>query len=651
MLKVMRESFHKLKWTLFAVIIVFVVGFVFFSGGGTSTRGLSDQTVAKIGSDSISAAEFDQRYRDIYQRQQRAYQGNLSPELVRAMDLPRQVLDSMIDDRLRLEAAKRLRLRVSDDELSGYIVSMPDLQKDGRFIGKDRYEQLLAANRMSPERFEEEIRESLLGQKYRALFKATVVVPDADVQKEFAARNERASIEYVKVASGRLETATGPTDKDLQDYYAKHRDRYRLPEQRKVKYLLVDSARVRAKITIPEAELKAEYERRRDSFQLPEQVMAAHILVKVDPSAGAAAETAARAKAEKLAERAKSEKDFAKLANENTDDPSGKGNGGQLPPFSRGQMVPEFERVAFALEPGQVAGPIKTQFGYHIIKVVSKTPARLRPFDEVRPQLQAEMSGKRSESETERRARELGDRLKTRKDDSDEELRKFADNDTIFYNTTDWISRGDAVPGVGANPRFSEVAWSGKIGQLVKNPVSTARGVIYLKPTEQRPAGAPPFDEIKARVGLDFQAERRQREGIDKLAPVAKELASGTTLAQVAARYETEVKTTPEFSPGGPVPDIGNAPELSDAVFKTPQGQVGPPVSAPGGFVLFRVLTKTMPDTKALDSQRAEILDTLKSREADRLIRSALQQMRADKKVEVNEELLKSFLPGEGSRG
>ena len=651
MLKVMRESFHRLKWTLFAVIIVFVVGFVFFSGGGTSTRGLSDQTIAKVGDDSISAAEFDQRYRDIYQRQQRAYQGNLSPELVRAMDLPRQVLDSMIDDKLRLEAAKRLKLRVSDEELSDYIVSMPDLQKDGRFIGKDRYEQLLASNRLSAERFEEEIRESLLGQKYHALFKATVVVPDADVQKEFAARNERASIEYVKVASGRLETAAGPTDKDLQDYYSKHRDRYRLPEQRKVKYLIVDSARVRAKITIPEAELRAEYERRRDSFQLPEQVTAAHILIKVDPSAGAAGEAAARAKAEKLAERAKVEKDFAKLANENTDDPSGKGNGGQLPPFSRGQMVPEFERVAFALEPGQIAGPIKTQFGYHIIKVIAKTPARMRPFDEVRPQLQAEMSGKRSESETQRRARELGDRLKTRKDDSDEELRKFADNDTIFYNTTDWISRGDAVPGVGANPRFSEVAWSGKIGQLVKNPVSTARGVIYLKPTEQRPAGAPPFDEIKARVGLDFQAERRQREGIDKLAPVAKELASGTTLAQVAARYETEVKTTPEFSPGGPVPDIGNAPELSAAVFQTPQGQVGPPVSAPGGFVLFRVLTKTTPDAKALESQRAEILDTLKSREADRLMRSALQEMRAERKVEINEELLKSFLPGEGSRG
>src|SRR5262249_10907537 len=336
---------------------------------------------------------------DVIQRQQRVYQGNLSPELIRAMDLPRQVLDSMIDDKLRLEAAERMHLKVSDEEVSRFITSMPDLQKDGHFIGKERYEQLLANNRLSPERFEEDIRQSLLAQKSRELFKASVVIPEPEVEREFAARNQRASIEYVKVASSHIVAGPGPTDKDLQDYYAKHRDRYRLPEQRKVKYLLVDTSRVRSKIAVSDTDLKAEYERRKSSFQVPEQVTAAHILIRVDQSKGPDAEAQAKAKAEKLAERARTETDFAKLANENTEDPSGKGNGGQLPPFSRGQMVPEFERVAFELTPGQIAGPIKTQFGYHIIKVIAKTPGRTRSFEEVRPQIQAELAGKRAEAE------------------------------------------------------------------------------------------------------------------------------------------------------------------------------------------------------------------------------------------------------------
>jgi len=648
----MRNSFHHLKWTLFAVIIVFVVGFVFFSGGSTgSGGGLSSQTIAKIGGDTISAAEFDQRYRSVYQQQQSLYQGNLSPELVRALDLPRQVLDGMIDNRLQLEEAKRLNLRVSDEEVSNYVISYPAFQQNGQFVGKERYLQVLAANRLNHERFEEEVRESLLAQKYLALVKATVFVPDSDLRKEFAARNERATMEYVKIPSNRLESGAGPTDADLKTYYEKHKDRYRLPEQRRVKYLLVDRARVSAKIVIPGSELSAEYARRKESFGVPEQVTAAHILIRAEAAKGPAADAEAKLKAESLAERAKKGEDFAKLANENTEDPSGKGSGGQLPPFSRGQMVPEFERAAFALEPGQIAGPIKTQYGYHVIKLISKTPPRVRSFEEVKAQISSELASKRAETETDRRGRDLAERIKHLKNTSDEELRRLADNDTVFYNETPWFSRGEPVPGIGESPQFSEQAWSLKVGQLSKSPVPTGRGPVFLKPSEQRPASVTPFEEIKARVGLDLQAERREKEGVEKLQPTARELASGTTLASIAKRYETEVKTTPEFSPGGPVPEIGNAPEPSAAVFSTPQGQAGPPIAVPSGFILFRVLTRTSPDSAAFESQKAEISDSLRSREAERLTRATLQQLRAEKKVEINQELLQSFLPEGKTRG
>jgi peptidyl-prolyl cis-trans isomerase D len=144
MLKTMRDSFHHLKWTLFAVIIVFILGFVYFSGTNTGSSDASGQVVAKIGGDSISAAEFDRRYRSELDRQQQQYQGRLSPELIRALDMPRQVLDSMIERALRLEAASRLRLKVSDDEVAAAVVGFPELQENGRFIGNEKYERLHA---------------------------------------------------------------------------------------------------------------------------------------------------------------------------------------------------------------------------------------------------------------------------------------------------------------------------------------------------------------------------------------------------------------------------------------------------------------------------------------------------------------------------
>jgi peptidyl-prolyl cis-trans isomerase D len=644
----MRESFHHLKWTLFAVIIVFILGFVYFSGSGTGSRDATGQVIAQVGGDSISAVDFDRRYRAEVDRQQGTYQGKLSPELIRAMDLPRQVLEGMIDRLLRLEAARRLHLTVADEEVAASVMAFPALQENGHFIGNEKYEKFLRANGYSPERFEEEVREGLLLEKYATLVKASVLVPDAEIQREFSTRNDKASIEYIKIPASRLESNAPATDAELKAYFEKNKERYRLPEQRRIDYVLVDRAKVRAKTSVPEAEVKAEYESRKSSFAVAEQVTAAHILIKADPDKGPAADAEAKAKVEKLAEKAKTGEDFARLANENTDDPSGKANGGQLPPFSRGQMVPEFEQAVFDMKPGEIRGPIKTQFGYHIIKLVSKTPPRTRIFEEVRPQLEAELAERRAQAETERRARELSEKLKGMRNASDDELRKLRD-DAVSYDTTPWVSRTDAIPGIGANQRFSEEAWAGKVGQISSTPITTSRGPAFVKPAEQRAAGLPPFEEVKNKVAADYQAERRDKEALEKLQSAAQELGSGGSLVTLAARYETEVKTTPEFSPGGPVPDIGVAPELSIAVFATAKGQAGPPVPVPGGYVIFRVVNRSAADAKALETQRAELTDALRARQADRLLRASIQQMRADKKVTVNEELLKSFLPEPGS--
>ena len=373
-------------------------------------------------------------------------------------------------------------------------------------------------------------------------------------------------------------------------------------------------------------------------------MIASHILIAVKPEGGPDAEAKAKAKADIVAARAKlAGADFAKLANENTDDPSGKGNGGQLPPFSRGQMVPEFEQAAFTMAPGEIRGPIKTQFGYHIIKVGSRSPARTRTLDEVRPSLSAELSERQAGVETERLSAELAAKLKGLKSPSDDELRKLQ-SDVVTYNTTEWAAKGDAIPGIGTNQKFSDEVWTLAIGKVGTTPISTQRGVAFVKPTEERPAGLPPFGELKARLERDWKAERREKDALAQLEPATKELASGATLVSLAGRYGTEVKTTTEFGPAGPVPELGAAPELAAAVFKTPQGQAGPAVAVPNGFVLFRVLTRTEGDRTAFAAQKEQLRDSLRGKEADRLTRAYLAQMRSERKIEINEPLLASFM-------
>src|SRR5262249_51866082 len=182
---------------------------------------------------------------------------------------------------------------------------------------------------------------------------------------------------------------------------------------------------------------------------------------------------------------------------------------------------------------------------------------------------------------------------------SDDDLRKLQ-NDSITFNTTEWTARGDAIPGIGANQKFSDEAWTTPVGKVSANPVTTPRGVVFLKPSEERAAGVPPVAELKARLEQDWKAERREKDALAQLEPAAKELSSGATLSALAARYGTEVKTTTEFGPSGPVPELGQAPGLAEAVFKTPQGQAGPPGRGPPGVRPFPGLTETQRDREPL---------------------------------------------------
>jgi peptidyl-prolyl cis-trans isomerase D len=572
------------------------------------------------------------------------YQQSLSPEMLRALNMPRRVLDTMIDQRLLLEAAEKMHLSVSDDELARAITAFPYFQENGRFIGHDKYEETLRRAGLTAHHFERDIRESLLRERYQAYVKASVLVPDADIKREWSNRNEKATIEYVLVPAARLDSKIEPTDADLKAWLEKRRDFYKKPRERRFKYLLVDKSKVRAKTVVGEDEIKAEYQRKLGSFAIPEQVSAAHILIRVDPAKGPEGEAAAKAKAEKLAQQAKAGADFGKLAKENTEDPSGKTNGGQLPPFGRGQMVPEFEGAAFSMQVGEVRGPIKTQFGFHVIKLAGRTPARTRTLDEVKPTITADLADRRAAAEAERIGRELAARAHGLRNSSDEELRKLQ-TDFVTFNTSDWVGKGEAIPGIGANQTTLDAAWKLKIGAVSDAASATARGPAVLKAAEERPEGVPPFDELKPRLAEDWKADRREKDALAKLQPVAREIASGTTLKDIAKTYETEVKTTPEFSPGGTVPELGYAAALSTAVFQTPAGQVGKPVAAPGGFVLFRVLTRTPFDQKQFETQKAELVETLRAKEADRLLRAYTRQMRAERKIEINEELLKSILP------
>ncbi len=640
MLTTLRQNFHNLKWILWAVIAIFVL-FVFVDWGmGSAGRGGDDTWAARVGRRTIPVAEFQREYAEAEDRYRQIYGKNFSPELLKMMNLPEQVLNGLIDRRILREEADRLKLRVTDAELTAKILGVKDKDgrpvflRDGVFVGEAAYKRMLASIGRTPEAFEAETREQILLEKLNRFYSDAVFVGDAEVEEDFAARNVKARVEYVLLPPPTA-VPGGVTDAEAEAYFKASPGSYLQGEKRQAKYLLVETAKLRPGIQVSEADIEKEYNANVDSYRKGEEIRARHILFKVTGDNDAAAKARAEAAVRKL----KAGADFAALAKAESDDPGSKANGGELPPFGRGQMVKEFEDACFAATPKEIVGPVKTTFGYHVIQVEEKIPPRVEPLFEVGPAIRARLQEQRATEEAKRIARDLEARVAKMSKPSDEDLRKLATG-AVTFNETEFLGRSDAAAGIGPNPQFSTVLFSLKPGEVAP-PVSTVRGEALIKLAEVRKPGLPAFADVKARVIADLTRKKREEAAVLTL---KQALGKDGTLEGVAKDLKLKVEKPEAFGKSGPIPGLGSDRALLDAVFGGTAGETKGPVGlGDRGAVALRIVEKTPLDRAALEAQRERIRESLRAQKASRLMQALLQQQRAERKIEVNRDLLRRF--------
>lgn len=645
MLKVMRQSFQQLKWILWFVVFVFVA-FIFVDWGMGKVRGerATSGEIATVGGERITAVDFSRQYQQAQDRYRQMYKDNWTPALAKALDLPNQVLNGMIDRRMMIDAAVRSGVRVDDGELADKIQSLPALQRNGQFIGAREYSSLLAANGLTATQFERDFRDDMMIEKYNRLVAASLIVPDSEVESQFARQSEKAKIDYVLISPDHFQAGAPATDVELLSYFEKNKQRYRQPERRKLKYLLVDESRLRERIRPTPAEIRAYFESHPNDFPLMDRVHAAHILVKVDRDAKPEADAAAKKKAEDIAARARKGENFAELAAKYSDDKGSKDRGGDLGAFARGAMVKPFEEAAFSMSPGQISDPVKSPFGYHVIKLIEKLPAARQTIEEATPKIVAALQESAVKSEEARRSEAL-EKAVTRTS-TDEDLRKLAD-DVVSFDATDWVTAQSVVPGVGYAPGFMKAAFELKSGEVSPHAISTPRGPAIVKVADVKAPGIPDFAEVKSKVASDIKDERARQAAIQGAAPLEAELQGGTALEAIAKKYGTTVQSSPEFAKGAPVPSLGTSAALSEEVFQTAVGKPGGPVwIGPQGVVLFRVASKSEFDPAAFERQRGVIRESIRQQEAQKLIQAELTKRRAEEKIVVNDDLLARYNAG-----
>lgn len=640
MLKVFRDNLKHLAWILWVIIILLVLTLAV--DFGNTQQGAAANVAATVGDETVTVDEFRRQYQQMEQLYRQMYGEQFSPEIAQRLQLPLQALNQAVNQKILLAEAERLGLQVSDEELRREILTIAAFKDDkGRFVGEETYQSILQQNGYSVATFEEEMREDILLQKLTDMLRANVYVSDTEVEQAYREQVERAQIRYVQLPRSRFLQGVEIPPNEIQAYYDAHKNEFKRPEQREVAYFLVEPAKLTDQVKLTDQELQDFYNANKAEFSRQEQVRARHILVMVNDQR---TDEQARQRIEEARTKLAAGGDFAALAKEYSDDTASKENGGDLGLFGRGQMVPEFEQAAFTAQPGKLVGPVKTNFGYHLIEVTEKVAGGAQPFAEVKEQIRARVAAERVQQLAETQARQLAERLEKEKTKNAETLQAVAKEfPAATLTPSAKFGEQDPVPGVGRFAPFNQAAFALKQGE-VSDPVQVPRGWAVLTVLGTQEAGIAEFKDVEPQVRLIVARQKQQRMALDRLEQARKEVAAGTkTLEQVAAELGTEVKDSGEFTAQGMIQGIGLNPELARAVMKLQPGQLGGPVGDSQGAVLFRVVERKAWDPKEFATAKAATRERLQQEKLSRYQAALIEQRRREMGVSYDRDLLQQL--------
>jgi peptidyl-prolyl cis-trans isomerase D len=635
MLDRMRRHKAWLKWSLGLVVLAFVIFYIpdFLRGATGDQLG---GAVASVEGQQISATEFRRTYQAQLEAYRNAYGANMNEQLLKQLGIDQQILQQMVDERAALAEANRLGIRVSDEEVRQRILSMPAFQQNGQFIGDQLYQQLLRSQRppMTAAEFEDNIRQAIAIEKLRTALTYWLAIPDKELEAEFRRQNDKVKLSMVTLTADSFRADVSVTDAEVSSYFDAHAKDFTIPEKRKIRYLLVDLDAIRAKITVAPADIEAAYNSSIDQYTTPEQIRASHILF----STTGKNEDEVRARAEDVLKQARAGADFAELARKYSDDEATAKLGGDLDYFSRGRMVPEFDAAAFNLKVGQISDLVKTQYGFHIIKVTDRKAATVKPLDEVKDQITDQLTLERAQAQ----AAAIGDTISGQLA-SAADLDRVARAQGLTVQESGFFSRDEPIANLGMAPDVTSQAFQMTEGQLAKN-VRSSRGIVFMTLTGIQPAYVPKLDEVKDKVHDAVVLEKARALSAERAKSIDAQLKKAPDFAKAAQALKLEAKDTDFVTRDSSLPDIGTSPAVDQAAFSLDKGAVSDPITTDAGTTIIKVVDKVEATPETFEAQKDKFREQLLEDRRDRFFNAYMTKAKEKMRIQVSQDAMKTAI-------
>lgn len=515
MLQTMRDNAQG----MIAKVIVFFIIFVFALWGVESIVKLGGGTPAAVtvGGEDISEADIARLVEQQKSNLRRQFGDKYDENLFNEKFLRESAVEQLVDQKIALVQANKMDLYASTQQIDETILTMPAFQLEGRF-SKDQFQNVLRINGLSPMAFRGMLSDDIKSNQVRAAIILSSVETPFAVQISEALNNELRTFSFHEVNAKDLEAGITPSDDEIAAYYESNKDRYRTEEQVSVRYTELTKADIAAKQEVSDEEIKQAYDEYRVSETAKEQRHASHILIEVNDERDDAA-------AEKLAgeihDRIVKGEDFAALAKEYSDDIGTRNKGGDLGLAAKGAYVPEFEQALFALKKGEVSAPVKTEFGYHVIRLDDVVAAKVKPLDEVKAQLVADVQQAKAEAVYAELMQELSNiSFSAESVDAVASALKLKAEDTALFTR----NKGD---GIALNETVRQAAFSDKVllDKELSDVIETADGAIVLAVKDHQEASVLPLDVVRPQV----VAVLKQQGAAEKAKQIADSIAGGET--------------------------------------------------------------------------------------------------------------------------
>jgi len=597
------------------------------------TASTSNPVVAEIGGHKITALEAQQLF-------QKYSSGRIPPDLMEVY-LP-QFMTTMIAQKAALYEAGRLGITASDDEaLSALVASYPQFFPNGSLASKEQFEGALAQQGITLQDVVDEAKDQVILRKLQSAVLGSVVVTPKEVEDEFRNKYERVRLQYIAFPPAKFRDQVKPTEEEVRKLYESAKASFAKPETLSYQVVVLDQEKLAATLNVTDEQLRAAYSSALDNFRMPERVHARHILLKTEGKSDAEKKVL-QAKAEDLLKQLKNGADFAELAKKNSNDGSAE-QGGDLGWFVKNQMVPEFDSVAFTLKPKELSGVVTSQLGYHIIQVLEKDPARLKPFEEVKDELAKEV-----------RAQLVADKMQTTGDEMHAALVKSPKTvaDVAKKYGAEVVnmpsaSIGEAIPTLGVNPEIDNELRTMKPDEVSPVVVLANNRLAVVVLNSRTPGRPAEYSEVAGQIRDKLVNDKASLLAADRAKDAAERLKKGEDIAKLAKSLQLEVTTSSLVGRADSIEGLGPAASIEDA-FTVPAGGVVGPVMLQARNVVAKVTEKAQADLTALPIEHDALLSQLRQKKAQErntlLMDGILAQLTSEGKVVVNQKEIQNMV-------